>query len=81
MNHWGDQKIEMFCQKWKSSTAKFCIAKFKDGTRARSAAKAKDEDKDKDEDEDGDKDKDKDGDEVEDKGKEGESIYCFVLAH
>jgi hypothetical protein len=62
--HWRDQKIEMFRKNWKSSTAKNFIAKFKDGTRARSAAK----------------DNGKDEDENKDKGKEGESCYCFVLA-
>ncbi len=38
---WGDQKLETFRQNWKTSTAKFCIAKFKDGARAKSATEDK----------------------------------------
>ena len=38
---WGDGKLETFRQNWKTSTAKFCIAKFKDGARAKSATEDK----------------------------------------
>jgi hypothetical protein len=40
---WGDQKLETFRRNWKVSTAEFCIAAFKDGTRAKSAAEDKGE--------------------------------------
>ncbi len=51
--HWGDRKTETFRQNWKASTAEFFIAKFEDGTRARSVAKDKNKDKDKDKDKEG----------------------------
>ncbi len=39
--HWGEWKLDTFRRNWKSSTAEFRIAKFKDGARARSAAEDK----------------------------------------
>ena len=38
---WGDRKLETFRQNWKTSTAEFRIAKFKDGARAKSATEDK----------------------------------------
>ena len=38
---WGDRKIETFRRNWKTSTAEFRIAKFKDGARAKSATEDK----------------------------------------
>ena len=38
---WGDWKLETFRRNWKTSTAKFRIAKFKDGARAKSATEDK----------------------------------------
>ncbi len=39
--HWEERKLDTFHRNWKSSTAEFRIAKFKDGARARSAAEDK----------------------------------------
>ena len=38
---WGDWKIETFRRNWKTSTAEFRIAKFKDGARAKSVTEDK----------------------------------------
>jgi len=38
---WGDRKLETFRRNWKTSAAEFCIAKFKDGARAKSATEDK----------------------------------------